>query len=112
MKSKRYSNYDPYTPPIIIATNPDGSVYTGPGTGSNLGQNSSGSGVFDWGGFANNLMNTTSSVLSSIFSPSYKYEKLALDSMYKAEKRTNTILWIVIGLVLALGVFLVIRKTK
>ena len=32
--------------------------------------------------------------------------------MYRQEQRTNTILWVVIGLVLALIVFLVIRKTK
>lgn len=111
MKSKRYSNLDGFTP-VIIPTNPDGGIYTGSGTESGLGQNSSGSGAFDWGGFANNLMNTTGSVLSSIFSPSYKYQNQALNSMYSAEKRTNTILWIVIGLVLALGVVLVIRKSK
>ena len=32
--------------------------------------------------------------------------------MLKKEERTNTILWVVIGLVLALLVFLVVRKTK
>ena len=51
-------------------------------------------------------------VLIAIFGRNYKYQASAVTTMYEQETRTNTILWVAIGLILALGVFLVIRKTK
>lgn len=51
-------------------------------------------------------------VVNAIFGRSDQYRADALNQMYTQEKRSNTILWVVIGLVLALGVFLVVRKTK
>lgn len=60
----------------------------------------------------NNGINATASVLNSIFGHNYQWQSEAVSTMYQQEKRTNTILWIVIGLILALGVVLVIRKTK
>lgn len=51
-------------------------------------------------------------VLTSIFGRNHQYQASAVNTMYEQEKRTNTILWVAIGLILALGVFLVVRKTK
>lgn len=66
----------------------------------------------DTANLINNGLNTTASVLNSIFGHNYQWQSEAVSTMYQQEKRTNTILWIVIGLILALGVVLVIRKTK
>lgn len=55
------------------------------------------------------------SLLQSIvglFSPSSKYTSQMYKQQYEQQKQTTTILWVVIGLVIALGVVLVIRKTK
>lgn len=52
------------------------------------------------------------SVLTAIFGRNNVQQAQYTNELYKQEQRTNTILWVVLGLVLALGVFLVIRKTK
>ena len=69
-------------------------------------------GSFDWGSFSTNLLNSATTLLGSIFGKSDKYKADAYETLYQQEQRTNTILWVVIGLVVALGVVLVIRKTK
>ena len=51
-------------------------------------------------------------ILTSIFGRNNIQQAGYATEMYRQEQRTNTILWVVIGLVLALIVFLVIRKTK
>lgn len=51
-------------------------------------------------------------VLTSIWGHNNQWQTQAYNTMYQQERRTNTILWVVIGLVVALGLFLVIRKTK
>jgi len=51
-------------------------------------------------------------VLTSIFGRNNIQHANYTTELYKQEQRTNTILWVIIGLVLALVVFLVIRKTK
>lgn len=56
--------------------------------------------------------NLIDSVLRAIFGKSSTVLANSYYQQYEQEKRTNTILWVVLGLVLALGVFLVIRKTK
>lgn len=84
--------------------NADGTLASGSG--------SSGSGAFDWGGFATGLISAGTTVVTSVFGKGDKYRADATEQMYRQEKQTNTILWVVIGLVVALGVFLLIRKTK
>lgn len=79
---------------------------------SGLGQNSSGSGLFDWGKFLESLLNAGSTVATSIWGTNNTQQAQYVNELYKQEQRTNTILWVVLGLVLALGVVLVIRKTK
>lgn len=64
----------------------------------------------DWIGFFNNLINGTSSVLTSIYGHNNQWQANAYNTMYQQEKRTNTILWVIIGLVVALGIVLIIRK--
>lgn len=56
-----------------------------------------------------NLLQT---VLTSIFGHNNIQQAQYANELYRQEQRTNTILWVVLGLVLALGVVLVIRKTK
>lgn len=73
---------------------------------------SSGSGLFDWNAFSTGILNLGDSFVSSYFGKGDSYRATAYSEMLKSEQRTNTILWVVIGLILALGVFLVIRKTK
>ena len=94
--NKRFSNYDTENTT----------------TTSGLGQNTSGSGAFDWGGLASSFINAASSVATSIWGNNNAWQANAYNTMYQQEKRTNTVLWVIIGLIVALGVFLVIRKTK
>ena len=58
------------------------------------------------------MFNSLTSMASSIWGKGDKYMAQAYAKMYEQQQRTNTVLWVVIGLVVALGVFLVIRKTK
>lgn len=55
---------------------------------------------------------TTGSVLSSIFGSGDKYRANALEIINDQQRKTTAILWVVIGLMAALGVVLLIRKTK
>ena len=56
--------------------------------------------------------NLLQNVLTAIFGRNNIQQANYANELYKQEQRTNTILWVVLGLVLALGVVLVIRKTK
>lgn len=76
------------------------------------GTPSSSSGSFDWNNFINGLLNSGTSIVDSVWGHNNQWQVNGLQSELDAERKTNTMLWIVIGLVLALGVFLVIRKTK
>lgn len=75
---------------------------------TNTGSSSS----FDWGKLIGNGLDSVSTLLGKIFGKEDTYRANAYSQLYEQEKRSNTILWIVIGLILALGVVLVIRKTK
>ena len=76
------------------------------------GSGSSGSGSqFPWTTLINGVRDLGVSI-ANIFSPAGNYLTTSYQAQLKQEQRTNTILWVVIGLVLALGVVLVIRKTK
>jgi len=108
---RRYSHYttDPVTGmPIVIATNEDGSVYTGNG-GSSAGSGSAS--TWNWG-YLTQIVNSLGNVASNIWGNGSNYQASAYQNMYNQQKQTNTILWVVIGLVLALGVVLIVRKTK
>lgn len=99
---RRFSNYDPGEAPIC-PTMPDGSFTSNNGTGS---------GTFDVMGLINRLLDSANAIVPAIWGNGDKWQNQALASQLDAERKTNTILWVVIGLVLALLVFLVVRKTK
>lgn len=103
---KRYSNSDPSS---IFETLPGSDEYSELPSDYYSGS-SSGSG-FNWGGL-NQTLNIISSAITGIFSPSSKYTSQMYSEQYKQEKRTNTILWVVIGLMVALGVVLLVRKNN
>ena len=67
---------------------------------------------FNWGDFFKNLFSSATSITTGIWGNTANAQVAAYNTMYEQEKRTNTILWVVIGLVVALGVLIVIRKTK
>lgn len=58
------------------------------------------------------MFNSLTNMASSIWGKGDKYMAQAYAKMFEQQQKTNTVLWVVIGLVVALGVFLVIRKTK
>lgn len=64
----------------------------------------------DWNAFVESLSKYTAAALTSIFGKSDKYEAQALNTLYKKQEQTNIILWVVIGLMMALGVVLLLRK--
>lgn len=67
---------------------------------------------FNWGSFFKDLFSSATSITTGIWGNTANAQLAAYNTMYEQEKRTNTILWVVIGLVVALGVVLVIRKSK
>ena len=101
---KRYSDYNP-------------GYGTGAPTPEELGlsddndSSSSASGLFNWG-IVDKLITTTGTVLSNIYGTGDKYRASALQEINEQQQKTTAILWVVIGLMAALGVVLLIRKTK
>lgn len=113
MKSKRYSNLDPgnYT----IGGSWDsygGNSGLLPGSGTGGGTTGSGWTPQNTVDTINTGASALTTILTSIFGRNNIQQASYATEMYRQEQRTNTILWVVIGLVLALIVFLVIRKTK
>lgn len=78
---------------------------------STTSSSGSGSGLFNWNQFSTGVLNLADSFVNSFFGKGDSYRATAYEEMLNNEKRTNTILWVVIGLILALGVFLIVRKT-
>ena len=110
MKSKRYSNYDPTLVGAEVSTGIAAQQYNSgllPNSGTGSGwtpQNTVDT--------INTGASALTTILTSIFGRNNIQQASYATEMYRQEQRTNTILWVVIGLVLALIVFLVIRKTK
>ena len=107
------SRYSHYVVKGGIIYNDDGTVYTGSQSGA-IGETPT-----EGGWTAQNTVDTINTganliqtVLTSIFGRNNIQQAQYTSELYKQEQRTNTILWVVLGLVLALGVVLVIRKTK
>lgn len=111
------SKYSHYTGEEIGPVMEDGSFYynttssgSGTATGSNLGNNSSGSGLLN---AIPGMLNTVGNVLSNIFSPSSQYTSTMYENMYDQEKRTtNLLIGVVVALVILAFVFIVIKNRK
>ena len=69
-------------------------------------------GGFDWSklDFAG-MLNSITTMVSNVWGKGDKYMAQAYQKMLDQQQKTNTVLWVVIGLVVALGVYLVVRKT-
>lgn len=108
---RRYSNGTVIATGDVFQTIPGSDDYETLPADYYSGTTSSGSSV-NWGGLLGQLINGTTSVLTSMFGRTEAAQLNAYQTMYKQEQRTNTILWVVIGLVVAMGIVLVLRKTK
>ena len=113
MNKRRYNNY---TDPTMIAGLIGADVAVQQYNSGLLATGTTGK-VSDWSAqntvdVINTGSNLIQNVLTSIFGRNNTQMANAYNTLYQQEQRTNTILWVVIGLVVALGVFLVIRKTK
>lgn len=110
----RYSNASPFVDLGIGGDYSDVNTHQtyaySQGSGSS-GSGSSGS-SFNWGGLVDGILGLGNTFVSSFWNNGDKVKAEYLDELRQREQRTNTILWVVLGLVLALGVFLIIRKTK
>lgn len=112
MKNKRYSNY------LGEGPNTSGMFQELPGSNdytelpSNFYNDTGGWTPQNTVDIVNTGANTLNSILTAIFGRNNINQANYANELYRQEQRTNTILWVVIGLVLALIVFLVIRKTK
>lgn len=113
MRNKRYSNLNPGNYTI------GGSWDSYGGNSGLLPGSGTGSGTSGGGWTSQNTVDTINTganliqtVLTAIFGRNNIQQAQYTNELYKQEQRTNTILWVVLGLVLALGVVLVIRKTK
>lgn len=101
---KRYSNYDPTEvgPPMA-----NGEFYSNSGT---LGNNSSGSGTFNWG-FVGDWLNAATNAITGIWGTSDRYVANAYQQMYNQErKNTNLLIGIVVALLLLAFAFLILKK--
>lgn len=68
--------------------------------------------TFDWSKLDyKGVLDSITGMFSNIFGKGDKYAAMAYQKMYDQQKQTNVILWVVIGLVVALGVVLIVRKT-
>ena len=110
-RKSRYSNYTPGLNTSELFVNLPGSDDSEPLTNAPNGS-ASGWTNQDTVNTINTGVGALERILTSIFSPSYKYTSVANQQMLEEERRTNTILWVVIAVVLVLLVFLVVRKTK
>lgn len=112
---KRFSNWqdDPgsglFVDPGVTGGNPD---VTTRETSANNGSSGSGWTSEQTVETIKTGASTIESILNSIFGRNNIQQANYATALYNQEKRTNTILWVVIGLLLAMGVVLVIRKTK
>ena len=104
---RRYSNY--YDPTLVGAQ--IGANVAAQQASQGLGQDTSGSGSFNFG-LIKDWINGLGNIAVGIWGSSGNVEADMLNEQLRQERRTTTILWVIIGLVLALGVVLVIRKTK
>lgn len=102
---RRYSNELPYDPSAA----PIGPTME---NGSFTYKQGSGSGSFDLNGTIQGIIGLADTFVSHFWNNGAQAVADSNAQMLKKEERTNTILWVVIGLVLALLVFLVVRKTK
>lgn len=73
---------------------------------------SASSSSFNWNNFLNSLVGLGDTFVSSYWNNGAQQQANYTNELYKQEQRTNTILWVVLGIILALGVYLVVRKTK
>lgn len=106
----RYSNYLDSGIFQDLGTGGDYSDVTTHQTYNADGTPVSGGSSSDWSSFWSHLIDASSSVVTSIWGNNSQWQANAYNTMYEQEKRTNTILWVIIGLVVALGVVLIIRK--
>lgn len=97
---RRYSPYDPnMIGPITEQEWNEAHGVTKP---------SSGSGSFD----VNGAINSVSSLLAAIFGKSDKYTANAYQTLYNQERKTNTMLWIGVGLAVLLAFIFLVRNKK
>lgn len=104
---RRYSNY--YDPTLVGAQ--IGANVAAQQASQSLGQDTSGSGSFNYG-LIGGWLNSLGNIVTGIWGSTGNVQADMLNEQLRQERRTTTILWVIIGLVLALGVVLVIRKTK
>ena len=81
-------------------------------SGGQSGSGTTGSGAFDWNNFFNGITHVGETFISSYWNKGSDVQASANYQLYKESQKTTYILWAVIGLMLALGVVLLIRKTK
>lgn len=85
---------------------------TGGLTGGQSGSGTTGSGTFDYYSLINTGIGAVQNIVTSIWGRSDKYKYEAVQMINEEKSKINAILWVVIGLMAALGIFLLIRKTK
>ena len=78
-------------------------------TGS-LGQNTSGSGVFNWE-YVGDWLNSAANIVTGVWGTGDKYMANAYQTMYNQERKTaNLLIGIVVAFVLLAFAFLIIKK--
>lgn len=104
---RRYSNFGENALPSFEDMGGAGGL-----TGGQSSSGTTGSGAFDWNATIQGILNLGNTFVRSFWNNGAQQQANYTNELYKQEQRTNTILWVVIGLVLALGIFLVVRKSK
>ena len=79
-------------------------------SGTGIGTNTSGSGVFNWS-YVGDWLNSAANIVTGIWGTSDKYMSNAYQTMYNQERKTsNLLIGIVVAIVLLAFVFLIVKK--
>lgn len=101
-RAPRYSNYGPPTEEEYFRSLGGGGTPSG---GSGSSGRSLGINLTD-------MLDSLTGMVSSIWGKGDKHRADAYARINEEQKKTNAVLWVVIGLMVALGVFLVVRKSN
>jgi hypothetical protein len=98
------------TLPVTVQSNAFNLARFSNETATGLGQDTSGSGAFNWA-LIGDWLNSAGNIVTGVWGSSDKYTAMAYETMYNQEKKTsNLMIGIVVALVLLAFAFLIIKR--
>ena len=110
IRKPRYSNYT-VDPSLFVDLGSTGDQTNLPANYFQSQTGSNGSGLFDASSLIGKGLDVIQNIAVSIWGKGDKYRAQALQYINDEQKKTSTILWVIIGLMAVLGAVLLIRKS-